>query len=221
MGDCCLFCLPIKKRIMKKNFYYYRALRLRQDIDEIHKKAGSVEELVMRALRVIQKCLLDIKEHALHHDFETTAEEMLFFKVIKPDLSSRRIYYMELFSWWKDRPKEASGEVQKAYWMDKLKMMDAYCGTYREFSKARESDLMRFVHELGAPENHRKLDPREFPDDRNGGSFSGGLRFSDSDDEIAARIMAFSRLSHFCLRQVEKLSRAADDRAGGETVVAG
>jgi len=221
MGDCCLICLPIKKKVMKKNFYYFRFMRLRQDIDEIHKKAGSVEELVMRALRAIQKCLLDIKEHSIHYDFETKAEEMLFFKVIKPDLSSHRIYYMELFSWWKDRPKEADEAAQMAYWMDKLKMMDAYCGTYREFTKAREREIMRFVDEMGAPENRRMFNPREFPDDRHGGSFSGVSRSSDSDDEVAARIMAFSRLSHFCLRQVEKLSGATDSRLGGETVNAG
>jgi hypothetical protein len=203
---------------MKQNFYFFRVMRMMGDLDEIRKKVGSVEELAIRSLRIIQRCLLDFKEHAMHHDFETKAEEMLFFKVIKPELSSYRIFFMELFNWWKDRPKESKIDVLKAYWEDKIKVIDAYRETHRQFLKAWEADVIRCCVVMMSPENSDIFRQREVPGDRTGNSYFDEPRSSGSDDEITATLMAYERLAPFCLRQIELLSRVNDNRAGSEAV---
>jgi hypothetical protein len=206
---------------MKNNFYFFRMMRMREELAGVYKKAASVEEVAILSLRIVQKCLLDFREQAGRHDFETKAEEMLFIKVIKPELSSYRIFYMELFSWWKDRPKEKSDDAQKAYWTDKVKMINAFCEKHRQFSLYRENELKRFTVELAAPENRSVFHQREAPGGPNSNSYFNDTRFSRSEDETAATLMAYARLSHFCSRQIEKLSGAKDNHADSEAVSAG
>ena len=192
-------------------------MRMRQELEEVHKRVASVEELTMISLRVVQKCLIDFREHSQRHDFEAKAEEMLFFKVIKPELSSYRIFYMDLFVWWKDRPKEAGSDAQKAYWRDKLKMMDAFFEMHRQFSEYRENELMRFCAAMAAPENRSIFHQRDAPAGR-GNSYFDEPPFSNSDDEVAARLMAYARLSHFCSKQLELLSGVGESKGKREAV---
>lgn len=203
---------------MKNNFYFFRMMRMRQELEEVHKKVAGVGELAMISLRVIQKCLQDFREHSQRHDFETKAEEMLFFKVIKPELSSYRIFYMDLFVWWKDRPKETNVDAQKAYWADKIKMIDAFCETHRQFSEYRESELRRFCAAMAAPENRSIFHQRDAPAGRGSHSYFDESPFSNGDDEVAARLMAYARLSHFCSKQLELLSGVGESQGEKEAV---
>lgn len=205
----------------KNNFYFFRMERLRQELEEVRKKATSVEGYAITSLRAVQKCLLDFKEHSEHHDFETKVEEMLFFKVIKQELSSYRIFYMDLFVWWKDRPKEAGSDAQKAYWTDKIKMMNAFYETHRQFAEYRENELMRFVAAMADPENRSIFHQRDAPAGRGSNSYFDEPAYSNADDEVDARLMAYGRLSHFCSRQIDLLSGVGDSQKSSEAVDAG
>ncbi|MBS1601851.1 MAG: RteC domain-containing protein [Bacteroidetes bacterium] len=205
----------------KNNFYYFRMERLKEEFEEIRGKAASIEELAIVSLRAVRKCLVDFKEHSRYHDFETKAEEMLFFMVIKLELSSYRMFFMDLFCWWKDRPKEAGSDAEKAYWREKMKMMEAFFETHRQFAEYREKELMRFCAVMAAPENRSIFHQRDAPAGRDGNSNFDKRPYSNNDDEIEARLMAYARLSNFCSRQIVRLSRVNGSHADSQVVDVG
>ena len=184
---------------MSTGYVFFRYLRLQNDLAELKKEFMKFDERAIRALRIIKGFYLDFREHFRLHDFETKAEELFFFKIIKPDVMSHRIYYMELFNWWKGRPKEVGGAARKVYWTDKLLMTRTYCEKYKHVLKTWEEDLQKLGKELYATENNGLFELRGVSNPEVGAVHAEESTFSYGHGDIAARVLAYSRLSRFCL----------------------
>ena len=179
---------------MYKRFFFDRFTRMINELNEVHKKVVKVDELAIRALRIIQKCLLDFGKHLRLHDFGTKAEEMFFIKIVKPEISANRIYYMELFNWWRNRPREKDSATHRAYWSAKLSQIRSYCDKHKDVLAALEKDLKKWTEELREEKNRGWFHHRGIPEEMSG-----------DDDEILARLSAYGRLGTFCLQQLELL----------------
>ncbi|WP_431209453.1 RteC domain-containing protein [Puia sp. P3] len=202
MGDFCLYFLPTKNYFMATAYVFHRFIKLQNDLVEIQREVVEVDELTIRALRIIKKFYVDFREYFRLNGFETRAEELFFFKIIKPDLTSRRIYYMEVFNWWKGRPEERDGVAHKVYWTDKILMLHAYCDKYRHVLVDWESDLQKLQAGLFAPESNGMFAARGGSGVETDAVYAGAPQFTYGHDDIAARVMAYHRLSRYCLKQL-------------------
>jgi len=214
VGEYCLYFFTNKNYFMSTAYVFYRFLKLQNDLVEIQREVVEVDELAIRALRIIKKFYVDFREYFRLHGFETRAEELFFFKIIKPDLTSHRIYYMELFNWWKGRPAERDGVAHKVYWTDKVLMLRTYCDKYRHVLINWESDLQKLQAELFAQESNEMFAARGVSSAGADSMYAEEPQFTYGHDDIAARVMAYHRLSRFCLKQLtlSEVSGARESR---------
>ncbi|WP_162903241.1 RteC domain-containing protein [Taibaiella koreensis] len=92
-----------------------------------------------RSFFFISSLIKRLKEYILDYDFKDEAEEILFFKKIKPQFQSELIYFQKLYYFEANRPVGAEAEMRK-YYKQELKKIDGFFLQYRP---------LRLYHLLG------------------------------------------------------------------------
>lgn len=117
-----------------KSFVY----NLEKDIEKKLKKIESADLNILKksleASLVLGDAFQKMKEFISTYTFRAEAEEIEFFKVIKPRLFYRLIYYRKIYNIEMNRP--VGVESQRAYLIDEIKAINRY--------NAKRSDFVRY-----------------------------------------------------------------------------
>lgn len=117
-----------------KSFVY----NLEKDIEKKLKKIESADLNILKksleASLVLGDAFQKMKEFISTYTFRDEAEEIEFFKVIKPRLFYRLIYYRKIYNIEMNRP--VGVESQRAYLIDEIKAINRY--------NAKRSDFVRY-----------------------------------------------------------------------------
>lgn len=85
-----------------------------------------------KSIRCIKDALTQLRAFTIQHTFRNDAEEILFFKKIKPELFSKLIYYVKILNIESRRPV-GNREIQKNYLQRELDKLTFFFNNHLEF----------------------------------------------------------------------------------------
>lgn len=162
-----------------------------------------------KSIMCVKNTLSMLKNFILHYAFKNNAEEILFFKEIKPGIFSQLIYYTKLNNIESKRPI-GSFEIQQKYLVNELEKLTSYFNSHLEFyryyrMKSTFLDDKLFVR--GREDFHLHLDNMMIYVDP---------EFSTSQDYMVAKIMANDRLEVYLKTEIDALSIKANNPNWGQ-----
>jgi len=175
---------------------------LKKEIDaEIEKIESSEINLMTKSLeasRVLKKAYAQLRAFILSYNFQSEAEEILFFKEIKPRLCFRMIYYSKLYNIEMDRPTGI--DKQREYLNDLLNSINRYNCKRLDFIRYYRSgsshfDSLYFLR--GQTDTEQYMETFSYEFDPN---------FSTNCDFKVAKILSNDMLSDYLMREIEALN---------------
>jgi len=172
---------------------------------EVHRRIEQIEAEDMNILKksldashLLGEAFDRLKEFIINYTFKDEAEEILFFKEIKPKIFCHLIYYRKVYNIEMHRPI-ASVEAQKEYLKKKLDVIqdfnDKILDFYRYYrSGATYLDAAYFVR--GKPDTEQYLETFYYERDP---------QFSTNADFKVAKIIANDMLQAYLLSELELL----------------
>jgi hypothetical protein len=167
----------------------------RIEIDELH-----ILKQAEQSIYLINQSLIDLKEYIRENKFPSQAEEILFFKEIKPSVYSKLIYCVKVFNIESKRPN-GSDKSQKRYLIKELDKLEMYFSENLEFyqymrNKMTYLDDKYFVR--------GRLDLRLYVDTF---IYDADPEFSTSHDYKVAKIIANDLLNIYLKSELAIMER--------------
>jgi hypothetical protein len=191
------------------------SLKLNKDLNNQLKVIDSEESNIIiksqKSIVCIKSTLSALKTFILNYTFKNEAEEILFFKEIKPTILSQLIYFLEINTIESKRPI-GSFEIQQNYLLCELEKLTSFFHNHLEFYRYYRMnstflDDNFFVR--GREYLHLHLDNLMIYIDPD---------FSTSQDYMVAKIMANDRLEVFLKTELDALSIKANNFNRGNIV---
>lgn len=171
---------------------------LDRDLKRFHLTMHDNKELAIQSINKIVEVLEQLRTFAVAYSF-THAEEIEFFKRIKPQFVSKLLYFQDLYHIEINRPCGGRKDI-KRYLQREIGKLKMYCSYNCDFYKYMRSgsdylDSKYFVR--------GQFDIRLTPDDF---FFQTDNRFCTSHDFKAARLLANDLLQTYIEKEMNKLS---------------
>ena len=195
---------------MEPSYFEHLHAHMERELQEIRNSHENPADWAVRSIPIVQKCLTELKEHILEHPFKRRAEEILFFKEVKPEFMGELIFFSEIFNWWRDYPIYDNYNERKGFWVNCMQSVNRFFIDNEAFCRYliqdnQFLDAQYFVRRtkniffsFGLP---KKLDPC---------AFYGDPEFSTSHDYRMAQVVAFTRLRIYVREQLKETERAKD-----------
>lgn len=153
-----------------------------------------------KALELCKVAFLKIKEYVHKNSFDCIEDEINFFRVTKPQVYSKLIFYFEMHRIEIHRPK-ANRKFQIRYFQNEFQILQNYLTQNYEFCLYYKSgqtclDKTYFLRNKDA-----------FIIGRNNYGYLIDPIFSTSHDELVAHIIAYEQLEKYIDNEMEKLYR--------------
>ncbi|HYF66717.1 MAG TPA: RteC domain-containing protein [Ohtaekwangia sp.] len=173
---------------------------MEKELAELQQDSDSIIQESERNIDAILRSIDALKNHLLSHPFESIAEEVLFFKQIKPKFTSKLIYKIELLKIESRRPI-GSFKAQQKYLLKQLAKLESFFEDNIEFYQYYRSgntflDDKYFVRNVFDIRLHQ--DTYVFDYDSN---------FSTSHDSKVARIIANELLRNYLNASLAELEQ--------------
>jgi len=180
---------------------YVAKLRKETDnaIDGIESSDSNILKKSLEASHVLADAFDKLKKFILSYEFRDEAEEITFFKEIKPKFCYRLIYYRKLYNIEINRPVAGTCK-QKEYLSDELDTINKYTNKRLDFVRYYRSgsthlDSLYFLR--GRVDTEQSLETFYYELDPN---------FSTNCDFKVAKIMANDMLSAYLMQEIELLN---------------
>lgn len=144
-----------------------------------------------------------LKEFMSTYQFTDDAEEIHFFKVIKPRLVFRLIYYRKIYNIEMNRP--VGIQDQRNYLIDEIKAINRYNARRSDFVRYYKSGLTHLDHmyyRRGQSDTTLYLDSNNYERDP---------KFATSCDFKVARLLANDMLINYLTKEINKLDQNTID----------
>ena len=163
-------------------FYNETLTKLENEIKELEIDADCSIERIEAVIKLIIKCLSDVKHYVLKRGFKNVDEEIRFFKYQKPIIVSKLIYYNAIYKIETRRPY--GNKRTKKYFVKELKKLKRFFENNLDFYKYYRSNNSFFDEQFFVRGKH---DIRLWLDTF---YFEADHRFSTSHDYKVAKIIA-------------------------------
>lgn len=146
---------------------------------------------------LIRQALQNMKEHIISNGFENPAEEIIFFKKIKPETCALQVEAVGRYNLALNEPVDTT-EMRTAFWEEQLRSyqhffrLNAFLYHYYKYG-ATELDTLYFIRSAPAA----LLTVSEAPVSDPG--------FSTSMDHLFSKFIGYERLQRYCLEQIAVL----------------
>ena len=171
---------------------------INRKVEKIERSEENTIKKAIEASYVLTEAFCRLKEFIISYEFKSEAEEIGFFKEIKPKLFFRLIYYRKLYNIEMNRPV-AGIESQKEYLQNELDAINRYTGKRLDFVRYYRSGATRLdeLHFLrGQADVEQYLEPFYYERDP---------QFSTNCDFKVAKILANDMLSVYLMAEIESL----------------
>ncbi len=180
---------------------YITKLRKETDglIDRIESSDSNILKKSLEASHVLADAFDKLKKFILSYEFRDEAEEITFFKEIKPKFCYRLIYYRKLYNIEINRPVAGTCK-QKEYLSDELDTINKYTNKRLDFVRYYRSgsthlDSLYFLR--GRMDTEQYLETFYYELDPN---------FSTNCDFKVAKILANDMLQAYLMQEIELLN---------------
>ncbi|MDM1554214.1 tetracycline regulation of excision, RteC [Chryseobacterium sp. POL2] len=183
-----------------EQFYNETLNRIKTVALEFEIKADYSLHELEAILNEIVKELTKVKKYILKNGFAGTDEEILFFKVHKPNIVSNLIYYNAIYKIEAKKPYGGQ-QVLEDYLVKELSELKRFYDRNIEFCKYYRTNSTYLDHKYFVREQHDiKLSLDTF-------SFEADSRFSTSHDFKVAKIIANDRLEIYLENQLNNTNQ--------------
>lgn len=179
-----------------------------EQLQEIDLGRNDVLQQVAEAIKVLESAFCRLKEFIIGYRFRDEAEEIRFFKELKPKLYSKLLYYHKIHSI-NMRCPAGSNEVKKEYLHDKLKRINDFFLRnidFYEYYRSGSTHLDNYCFLRGKPDIRLNVDSFCFELDP---------RFSTGFDFKVAKIMANDMLTIYLNTELERLNAKSNSAGMG------
>jgi len=187
-------------------------VKLKQEVDrkinKIESEDNCMQKKALQASHVLGEAFDKLKEFIITYQFRNDAEEITFFKEVKPNICCRLIYYRKVYNIELNRPV-ASIEAQQSYLRNELEGINRYANRRLDFlryyrSGAAHLDELYFLR--GQADNEQYFETSYYEFDPH---------FSTNCDFKVARILANDMLSAYLMSELEILEYKSAKYSGG------
>ncbi|RKR80693.1 RteC protein [Mucilaginibacter gracilis] len=178
--------------------------QLKRKLMDIELTATNILELAKLSYQAVETSMIQLKAFVITYTFKDTAEEIYFFRELKPGFYSRMIYYIRLFEIETNKP-DGSDRAQRKYFKKKLGGIKTYSEENIPFYKyyrsgARHMDIAYFTRDkfdilIGIDVSYFDCDPA----------------FCTSHDYKVAMLLANEQLIAYLNKALQKLSGQYSD----------
>lgn len=181
-------------------FYESLTSELDAQLTRIHSENTCPIQYAEQAISILVPLLEKLKTFFLRYSFQNKAEEIIFFREIKPKLASKLIYYNEIFNIATAKPFASKKSIRK-YYMGEIKKLESFFDDNADFYKYyrtgnRYLDNKYFIR--GKHDIRLTLDSFYLQADH---------RFSTSHDYKVARILANDRIRQYLENEIASLDK--------------
>lgn len=172
--------------------------KLYDELDILEVEIEDVLEKAEKGIKLTKETLKKIRNHVVKNEFKAVKDEILFFKIEKPRLYSKLIYYVKLFTIESKRPR-GSNKSQIKYLNEHIERLQVYFHENLDFYHyyrrgATYLDKQYFLR--------GEADIRLFPDNFH---CLTDDEFSTSHDSTVATILAYDLLIVYLKQEIDKL----------------
>ena len=160
---------------------------------------GDILYKAERGIALVEKCIRKLQKQIVGQDFETQADEIYFFKHVKPQIFSKLIYYIRLFSIESKRPR-GKDVAQIKYLQQQIDKLQTFFNDNLEFYNYYRRGAMSMDEQYFVRGNRDLRMPLE--------SFHFLIddEFSTCQDGTVATIMAYDMLIVYLRKEVDDLN---------------
>jgi hypothetical protein len=168
---------------------------LKLQLNSIDLETGNVIEKSQKSFTCVTNALKDLKAFILQYTFSSEAEEIQFFKKLKPELYSMSIYFKKIVEVETLRPIGCLNE-QEIYLRDELKKLTFFFNGHKDLYQYFRMDSIHMddIYFL-RKQNDMKQKMKGADIDDN---------FSTGHDYTVAKIIAYNRLEVYLNKELEK-----------------
>ncbi|MEQ3676065.1 MAG: RteC domain-containing protein [Dokdonia sp.] len=172
--------------------------KLSASLDFLESGNDDILKVAEEAIRLTKEVLLKIRKDVISNKFNSEFDEIHFFKQIKPQISSKLIYYIKLFTIESKRPR-GSNKSQVKYFNMHIDRLQNYFNENLDFYHyyRRGSSFLDKQYFIRG-----KADFRLFPDNFH---CLTDDEFSTSHDSTVATIIAYDLLIVYLKREIDSL----------------
>jgi len=160
---------------------------------------GDILYKAEKGIVLVERCIRKLQKQIVGQDFETQADEIYFFKHVKPQIFSKLIYYIRLFSIESKRPR-GKDVAQIKYLQQQIDKLQTFFNENLEFYNYYRRGAMSMDEQYFVRGNRDLRMPLE--------SFHFLIddQFSTCQDGTVATIMAYDMLIVYLRKEVDDLN---------------
>ena len=184
----------------------YSEKLLKQLEDQLHFISVETDDILKRAelsVGVCSEALIKLKQSILKYKFKGQAEEIKFFKEIKPGFYSKLIYHVSIYNIEMHKPN-GSDEAKKRHLLRELEAIETYFNKNLDFIKYYRTRKSYLDHKYFMRGNHDlSLSLDSF-------YFEADPKFSTSHDHKVSQIQANELLEIFLMAEIVLIDAKQD-----------
>lgn len=174
---------------------------LRHKIQAVHDENSDLIRISEKCLILIDQCVILVKEMILNHQFDSIAEEVHFFKKLKPQLISKFIYYSTLLDLESHKPT-AGAKILKKYYEKEQERLNQFYQENAEFYSYYRRDATYLDHKIFIRNSYDLKMKLSF------GFYNFDRSFTTSHDHLIAHFIANQQLDEFLKKQIVNTSES-------------
>ncbi|MGG7437402.1 RteC domain-containing protein [Chryseobacterium arthrosphaerae] len=190
----------VTKTIFKRTSQLLEDLDLK--INEVCADGNDLIKISEKALLVIDESIRKLKLLVSTHHFDHIAEEVFFFKKLKPQFISKFIYYSEILDIESHKPAAGNKTVKKYYEAEQEKLRNFYL-EHSEFYSYYKRDATYLDHKIFVRNSY------DLKMKLSSGFYNYDPNFTTSHDHLIARFISNQQFDHYLKNQIEGSNESA------------
>jgi len=182
---------------------------LEHQLSEISINSGTIIEQYKQSILICRKAMTKLKNYISSYAFESKAEEIRFFKEIKPQFYSKYIYYINVYNFLTQQP--TGGEnIQQDYikmHLFELKTFFDHNRAFYSYYRSGMTQMDEIYYTRGGFDVHAELE--DFEEDE---------QYSTSHDYKLSKIIANEKFQDYLNEELNKLGDADLVRLNGRKI---
>ncbi|PQA97005.1 RteC protein [Chryseobacterium shigense] len=172
---------------------------LESEINKVYKEDNDVVKLAEKSLILIDNAVRKVKEMISSHHFDTIAQEIHFFKKIKPKFISKFIYHSTILDIESHKPNAGIKIIKEYYEAEQEKLKNFYT-EQSEFYSYYRRDATYLDHKIFVRNSYDLKMKLSF------GFYNFDTSFTTSHDHLVARFIANQLFDEYLKESIANLS---------------
>ncbi|MBW7674234.1 RteC domain-containing protein [Chryseobacterium chendengshani] len=187
----------VTKTIFRKITKLHDDLELK--INEVYDDDEDMVKVAEKSLLLIDESIRKLKEMISTHDFKNIAEEVFFFKKLKPRFIAKFIYYSKILEVESHKPNAGNKALKKYYEAEQEKLKTFYF-EQAEFHSYYRREATYLDHKIFVRNSYDLKMKLSY------GFYNFDTSFTTSHDHMIARFIASQQFDKYLKKQLENVS---------------